>query len=221
MRIAIYSRVSTVDKGQDTETQLTQLRQFAQSQTWELVQEYVDQVSGKSADRPAFRRLFDAASRREFDLILFWSLDRFSREGALQTLQHLQRLTDYGVGFRSYTESYLDSCGLFKDAVISILAVIAKQERIRTRERVLAGIERYRDEFGRGAIGKEKSSRSGKNRAIGRPRRIFDRQEVFRLRAEGRSLRQIAAKLGVGLGTITRSLKRVPKTDSANLETVS
>jgi DNA invertase Pin-like site-specific DNA recombinase len=119
----------------------------------------------------------------------------------LQTLQHLQRLTDQGVGFRSYTESYPDSCEVFKDAVISILAVIAKQERMRTRERVLAGIERYRNEFGRGIIGKEKSSRSGKHQAIGRPQRIFDKHEVFRLKAEGLSLRQIASKLGVGLGT--------------------
>jgi DNA invertase Pin-like site-specific DNA recombinase len=70
MRIAIYARVSTVDKGQDSENQLTQLRQFAEFQTWELVQEYVDEMSGKSPDRPAFRCLFDAASRREFDLIL-------------------------------------------------------------------------------------------------------------------------------------------------------
>ena len=199
MRVSIYARTST-DKGQDNENQLVQLRQFAELQGWVLVQEYVDEMSGKSADRPAFRRLFEAASRWEFDLVLFWSLDRFSREGVLQTLQHLQRLTDFGVGFRSYTESYPDSCGLFKDAVISILAVIAKQERIRTRERVLAGIERYRNEFDRGTIGKEKSSRSGKNLALGRPKRIFDRLEVFKLRSDGFSLRQIASKLGLGLG---------------------
>jgi hypothetical protein len=48
-----------------------------------------------------------AASRREFDLVLFWSLDRFSREGVLATLQCLQRLTPYGVGWRSFTEQYL------------------------------------------------------------------------------------------------------------------
>ncbi len=47
-----------------------------------------------TADRAAFRRLFEDASRRQFDLVLFWSLDRFSREGVLETLQHLQRLTN-------------------------------------------------------------------------------------------------------------------------------
>src|SRR5262245_56344429 len=77
----------------------------------------------------------EAASRREFDLVLFWSLDRFSREGVLETLQYLRTLTSYGVGWKSFTEQYLDSCGIFRDAVLSILATIAKQERIRLSER--------------------------------------------------------------------------------------
>lgn len=45
--------------------------------------------------------------------MLFWSLDRFSREGVLETLNHLQRLAFYGVGYRSFTEQYLHSCGMF------------------------------------------------------------------------------------------------------------
>ena len=48
---------------------------------------------------------------------------------------YLERLTSYGVAYRSFTEQYLDSCGLFKDAVLAILAVIAKQERVRLSER--------------------------------------------------------------------------------------
>jgi DNA invertase Pin-like site-specific DNA recombinase len=74
--------------------------------------------------------------------VLFWSLDRFSREGALPTLQHLNLLESYGVGYKSYTEQYLDSTGIFKEAVISILAIVAKQERVRLSERTRAGIER-------------------------------------------------------------------------------
>jgi DNA invertase Pin-like site-specific DNA recombinase len=91
--------------------------------------------SGKDGERQQFKALFAAASRREFDSVLFGSLDRFSREGVFETLQYLQRLTGYGVGYRSFTEQYLDSCGMFKDAVISILAVIARQERVRLSER--------------------------------------------------------------------------------------
>ena len=71
--------------------------------------------------------------------MLFWSLDRFSREGVPETLTCLQNLTQYGVGYRSFTEQYLDSCGMFLEAVISILAVIAKQERVRHDSGLLPG----------------------------------------------------------------------------------
>jgi DNA invertase Pin-like site-specific DNA recombinase len=71
-------------------------------------------------------------------------LDRFSREGVRETLNHLERLTSYGVNWRSFTEQYLDSYGIFKDAVLAILAVIAKQGRVRLSERTLAGLARAR-----------------------------------------------------------------------------
>jgi DNA invertase Pin-like site-specific DNA recombinase len=51
-------------------------------------------------------------------VVLFWSLDRFSRKGVRETLNHLERLNSYGVNYRSFTEQYLDSCGIFKDAVL-------------------------------------------------------------------------------------------------------
>jgi DNA invertase Pin-like site-specific DNA recombinase len=86
--------------------------------------------------------MFDVAYRREFDVVLFWSLDRFSREGVLETLQHLQKLTSFGVAFKSFTEQYLDGTGMFRDAIIGILAALARQERVRLSERVLAGLER-------------------------------------------------------------------------------
>jgi DNA invertase Pin-like site-specific DNA recombinase len=188
MRTALYSRVSTKDKGQDVENQLRQLREFCQRQGWTVVREFVDHASGKKSDREEFQALFAAASRREFDLVLFWSLDRFSREGVYVTLQHLQRLTTYGVGYRSFTEQYLDSCGLFKDAVISILATIAKQERVRLSERTIAGLQRAR----------------GKGRIGGRPRVICDRGRVTDLRRSGMSLGQIATELGLAKTTVAR-----------------
>ncbi len=116
MRVAIYARVSTRDK-QEVDNQLTQLRDFAAKQGWTVQREFVDRETGSTADREEFQQMFAAASRRQFDLLLFWSLDRLSREGALETLQHLNRLTGYGIAYRSFTEPYLDSCGIFKDAV--------------------------------------------------------------------------------------------------------
>src|SRR5260370_30323056 len=122
MRVGVYARVSTKDKGQDSENQLVQLREFAAKQGWQITREYIDRETGSNSDREEFQAMFADASKRKFDLLLFWSLDRLSREGVLETLQHLNRLTAYGVGYRSFTEQYFDSCGIFKDAVISILA---------------------------------------------------------------------------------------------------
>jgi DNA invertase Pin-like site-specific DNA recombinase len=187
----LYARVSTKDKGQDTENQLAQLRQFAASQNWTVVHEYVDRASGKRSDREQFQRLFTDASQRKFDVVLFWSLDRFSREGVLETLQHLQRLTQYGVNWRSFTEQYLDSMGIFKDAVLAILAVIAKQERIRLSERVHAGLARARKQ---GRVG-------------GRPKLVLDRDRVMALDGDGWTIREIAEEMGVSRASIDRILK--------------
>src|SRR5438445_11658634 len=125
--VAIHAGISTRDKGQDFTNQLLALREFAAKQGWMIYREYVDQVTGSTDDRPAFREMFEAASQRRFDVLLFWSLDRLSREGVLETLQPLQRLTGYGVACRSVTEQYLDSTGIFRAAVIAILAPIEMQ----------------------------------------------------------------------------------------------
>ena len=101
---AIYARVSTKDKGQDTETQLLQLRDYCQRQGWQCV-EYIDQASGKTGDRDAFKRLFADAPKRVFDVVLTWSLDRFTPEGVLETFEYIRDLTR-GVQFESYTEAH-------------------------------------------------------------------------------------------------------------------
>jgi DNA invertase Pin-like site-specific DNA recombinase len=188
VRVALYGRISTRDRGQDVENQLAQLREFAARQGWAVAREFIDQESGSTADRPQFQAMFRAASQRKFDVLLFWSLDRLSREGVLETLQHLDRLSSYGVNYRSFTEQYFDSCGIFKDAVISILATIAKQERVRISERVKAGLDRARS----------------RGMRLGRPRVVADTAKIGRLRSQGLSWAKIAEQLGVGEGTIYR-----------------
>ncbi len=190
MKVAIYTRVSSRDK-QDPKNQLRQLREFCSAQNWTIVREYEDRASGKRADRDEFQKMFAAASRRQFDAVLFWALDRFSREGVFETLQHLQRLTSYGVGFRSFTEQYLDSCGMFRDAVIGILAAIAKQERVRLSLRTIAGLEKAR------ACG----------RVGGRPRISCDRERILKLHTAGKSLSEIAKEHGVSRTTAHRVIK--------------
>ena len=93
-------------------------------------------------------------------------MDRLPREGVLETLQHLNRLTTYGVGYRSFTEQYFDSCGIFKDAVIAIIATVAKQERLRISQRVKAELETAR----------------AKGQRLGRPQVIVDIHRIAALR---------------------------------------
>jgi DNA invertase Pin-like site-specific DNA recombinase len=193
MRVAIYGRVSTKDAGQDVTNQLRELRQFIErkaDEDWTLVGEYVDEASGKTGDRPQFKRMFTDAAERKFDLVLFWSLDRFSREGVLETLQYLQRLTNNGVEWWSFKEEYLRSLGYFRDAVLSILAVIAKQERIRISERVKAGLDRAKSQ--------------GKD--LGRPKLIVDREKVRELRQRGLSHCDIGRELGISRTSVGRLL---------------
>jgi DNA invertase Pin-like site-specific DNA recombinase len=140
MKIALYTRVST-DK-QDAANQLPQLREFAAKQGWQIVKESDAGESGTKSDRAALLQMFEDASRKKFDLVLFWALERLSREGTFKTLQYLNRLDSYGVGYRSFIEPYFDSCGIFKEAVISIVATLAKQEAVLRSERTKAGLAR-------------------------------------------------------------------------------
>jgi DNA invertase Pin-like site-specific DNA recombinase len=186
--VALYGRVST--SKQDNENQLVQLRQFAATQGWTIVAEYCDEVTGSTADRPQFKAMFTAASRHQFDCVLFWALDRLSREGVLETLTHLQRLTSYGVAWRSYTEQYLDSTGIFRDAVISILAVVAKQERVRRSERTKAGLQRARHQ----------------GKRLGRPQVSVDVSQIRHLRQSGASWAAVSKSTGVARTSCQRAL---------------
>ncbi len=189
-KVALYARVSTKDGRQETENQLIALREYSAKQGWEIAGEYVDHETGGTSKRVHFQQLFADARARKFDLVLFWSLDRLSREGVSATLNHLERLTASGVNWRSYTEEYLDSTGLFRDAVIAILAVIAKQERVRRSERALAAVARLR--------------RQGRTGHLGRPRLVVDRDKARRLHREGWSVRRIAGEIGVSFMTVQR-----------------
>jgi DNA invertase Pin-like site-specific DNA recombinase len=192
MRTAIYARVSTKNNGQDTENQLRELRRYCKTMGWTVSKVYVDQASGSKANRDQFMNLFKDAHQRKCDLVLFWALDRFSREGALETLKHLERLTSWGVAWKSYTEQYLDSAGIFKDAIISIMATLAKQERVKISERTIAGLATAR----------------AKGKQLGRPKKIFDRRKLLQKRRQGQSLGQLAKEFSLSRTHVARLTRR-------------
>jgi DNA invertase Pin-like site-specific DNA recombinase len=190
MKIALYCRVSTTD--QNCELQLRELREYASRRGWEPAFEYIDAgFSGAKASRPALDRLMAAAARREFDCVLVWKIDRFGRS-VLHLSQQLAALTSYGIRFIAVSQGLdTDASNPSSRLMLTILAGVAEFEREIIRERTLAGVRAAR------ACGT----------AIGRPCRVFRRDEVARLRAEGQSWRAIAKALAVPESTIRGALR--------------
>lgn len=192
MRAALYARVSTIGKGQTTMNQISELRRFCEAQDWPVACEYEDYDSGAKSGRAQFQTMLRDAAARKFDVLVFWSLDRLTREGTLATLRYLESLESYGVRWRSLMEPWIDSVGPFRDVIVSLLASLAKQERVRLSERVRAGLVRA----------KQLGTRSG--RPIGRPKAVFPRDRARELRTAGYSWREIAKVLGVSGTTVRR-----------------
>jgi DNA invertase Pin-like site-specific DNA recombinase len=193
VRVAIYARTSTDDGRQELTNQTRELHAYAERMGWTVVAEFHDQVSGRQAERPQLQKALEAGRKRQYDVLLFWSLDRLSRQGVLPTLLLLNQLSQYGVKYRSLQEQWIDSLGAFSDAIIGILATVAKFEAERLSNRVRSGLERARSQ------GKQ----------LGRPRVVVDRTKIAKLRKQGLSLREIAAKTGKSAMTIQRALKAV------------
>jgi putative DNA-invertase from lambdoid prophage Rac len=194
MRAALYARVSTSD--QNCEMQLRELREYAHRRGWEVAGEYVDTGwSGAKASRPQLDRLMLDASRRDFDAVLVYKLDRFGRS-VRNCLDGIEALRTHEVRFLAVSQNIdTDESNPTSRLMLHILAAVGEFERELIRERVSAGMR----------SAKAQGTRSGK--AIGRPRRVFDRDEVLRLRQDGISFAKIARQLKVGIGTVARVLQ--------------
>ncbi|MDD5567670.1 MAG: recombinase family protein [Candidatus Omnitrophica bacterium] len=163
LTVALYGRVSKNDESQNPENQLLPLREFAKTLGGEIVEEYVDCASGGSSGRVNFLRMLDDSAKGKFNLLLMWSLDRFSREGISNTLGYLARLERNGVAIKSLQESWLDTrdVGVGR-LLLAIFCWIAEQERRRIRERTLAGLKRAK-EAGK-TLGRPEGSKDKKRR---------------------------------------------------------
>ncbi len=189
MKIGIYARISKASS--DNENQLIILRDYCQKMNYEIYDEYVDVVSGGSPNRPEFNRMMLDASKRKFDMLFFYALDRLTREGARKTIHYLQMLDDYGISYKSYTEQYIDSSGIFKDVIITLLSTLALQERLRISDRVSAGLAKARLQ----------------NRIGGRPKLDESKvRKIRKLKNDGNSIVAIAKELEISRGSVYQYL---------------
>ncbi len=180
-RAAIYARVSTVNHGQDPETQLRQLREYAERRGFSILREYVDHASGAKNDRAEYRAMIEAARRRQFEVLLVWRYDRFARS-MRELVNALAEFEGLGIDFVSYNEG-ADTTTPQGRLLFGIMASLAEFERSLIAERVRAGMQRAK------AQGKH----------TGRPPLPeAKRRAILELLREGKmSRRAIGKKLGV------------------------
>src|ERR687885_1452142 len=133
-RAAIYARVSTTDRGQDPETQLRQLREYAERRGFSLAHEYIDHASGAKNDRAEYRAMLEAARKRGFDVLLVWRYDRFARS-MRELVNALAEFDGLGIEFVSYTEG-ADTTTPQGKLLFGIMASLAEFERSLISERV-------------------------------------------------------------------------------------
>lgn len=190
-RVAIYARVSTIDKRQDPETQLLVLRDYAARRGFVPAGEYVDYASGRRDDRPQYQALLAAARQRRIDVVLVWRYDRFARstQALVHALNEFQRL---GVDFISYQE-HIDTTTPQGELIFTVMASLAQFESALISERVKAGMARAK------AQGKRISRAPIAEKLQAR---------IATLYAEGVSIHQISKQLGIGYGTAWNYVQR-------------
>jgi DNA invertase Pin-like site-specific DNA recombinase len=187
MKAAIYVRVSTAE--QTTDNQLLALRQLAQARGYEVVAEISETVSGAKKGRPGLDRLVQGAHEGRYQVVLVWAMDRLGRS-MHSTIQTVLALDARKVLVVSLREPWLEMGGPTRDLLISIFAWVAEQERRSIIERTNAGLSRARKE----------------GKRLGRPTKPIDLDAALKLRARGMSIRDVASKLGCGVGTLHRAL---------------
>jgi DNA invertase Pin-like site-specific DNA recombinase len=185
-RAAIYLRVSTVD--QTTANQEQALREAAERSGLEIVKVYRDHgISGAKGreKRPQFDALCKTATRREFEVVMAWSVDRLGR--SLQDLvSFLTELHALGIDLFLHQQG-LDTRTPAGKAMFGMMGVFAEFERSIIQERVRAGLQR--------------AKREGKR--LGRPPLPVETQEAIRAAlANGLSVRKTAAQFKVNPSTV-------------------
>jgi len=184
---AIYVRVSSVDQNDDL--QFEELRSHAKRMGWATI-EYVEKISAVKI-RPELNRMMADARLRKFDIVVVWKLDRFARS-LRQLIDNIQLLDSYGIRFIAQTQGIdTDKNNPASRLMLHILGAVAEFERGLITERVRAGVK--------------EAQRQGKH--CGRPKRIYRRDHLVKLRASGLSLRAIAAKTGLPLTTVADALR--------------
>lgn len=179
LRACLWLRVSTNSRGQDPRLQRDDLERVCEQRGWETVKAYeVEESAFGKKPRQQFQAMLEDARKGRFDVLVVWSMDRFSREGEWSVSRMMAALQDWNIRFYSYNEPFLDTTGPFAGFLIPLFAWLARQDSIRKGKAVRLGMEKAR----------------AKGKAVGRPVVVgyIDRELVLKLRSQGKSWKEIA-----------------------------
>lgn len=188
-RVAIYTRVSTHD--QSVERQSRELRSHAKARGWQIVLEVEEHVSGAAEKRPEREKILSMAKKRELDIILVLSLDRWGRsvKDLVLTVDELKSL---GVAF--VVPGNIDMTTPMGKMMATFLSAVAEFELELVRERVRSGLANAR----------------AKGRIGGRPKCSVDKVEGgLALLQQGKSYREVSQETGVSISTLLRARRNV------------
>ncbi len=146
---AIYARVSKDDVGerfQNPDNQIEPLKQYCKDMNWNIKFTFIDKKSGADSNRPEFKKMLAEARQHHFDILLVWSLDRFSREPLLNTLSYVNQLKKHNIALRSFTENIDTSEEGTQELIMIIMMWLSAEERRKISARTKAGIERKKAE---------------------------------------------------------------------------
>jgi DNA invertase Pin-like site-specific DNA recombinase len=189
-RAVLYSRVSTLNHGQDPEVQSREIREYCQRRGWPLVGEYVDAgISGAKERRPQLDRLIADAHKRKFEVVVVWKFDRFARSVS-HLLRALENFRALGVEFVSLSEQ-IDTSTPTGKMIFTVLGAVAELERSLIAERVRAGLRHAQ----------------AKGKRLGRPKATVNPAQIAALRAQGVPWRQVGLRLGVSAATALAAAK--------------
>lgn len=188
--IAIYLRVSTNDKGQDTAMQHREIQSFLKAKNVTEFKVYEDKgFSGTKANRPALNELLKDCKAGKISEVVCWKLDRLFR-----SLKHLMdtlaEFENREVKFVALKDG-IDLSTATGRLMMHIIGAFAEFEAAVIKERVIAGIENA----------KAKGVRLGRPVATGA-------QVMLKLRSEGHSVREISERLEIPVRTVYNGLKR-------------
>ena len=190
-KVAIYSRVSTLD--QTIDNQLLELRDHCSKMGWEIVKEYSDEgLSGTlSRDkRPALNSLIKDAYRKKFDSVVCWDISRIGRS-MKELVLFLSDMKDRDIGICSVRQGF-DPSPTMGEMMFQFVGILSSWEREMIGERTLAGLDRA----------------SSEGKTLGRKKVITDEitSKIVNLRSIGRSIWDIASEVGVSRGTVSNVL---------------